>query len=367
MPVLLIFSFFLSFLIIAIYATVSYQRYLAKINKLPLTHELPFYALPLNKNIESKKLISAKVYLIHGTFALSAPLKDWVRVVEKRMPQLARFAFHFSKLIIDIIYSRASDMGIFTEEYKVKLNQKFNFDCSLFFWSGHNDHSERILAAVALIDQISRDAPDEENIVIMGHSHAGSIAALLTQIIYNQDFLPLLEKTLKETPLPFSKSYKEISEISRKIRLKKLIIITLGMAPRYHFFENPNITILNIIHSPKAFPFARHWLSSFWGPKGDLIQQWALSGSDTKSIFPDQRAANKNLDNILDSGNNIFIWNNELKKLNRISPHGKTILVEFSGGYGFINAIKSIMGHGPYTQVKYLEDLWQIIFKHLEQ
>ena len=367
MLILLVFSALISVLLFFLYTMASYWRYKLQIKKLPLRDDLSFYFLPLKENLNSGQRAPAKVYLIHGTFAVSAPLKDWVRVIEKRIPKLATFLFHLSKIIIDIIYSRASDVGIFLDDYAEKLKYHYNLNCSLFYWSGHNDHYARLTAAFKLIDQIKKDNVSEKEIILVGHSHGGSILAICTQIIYNANFLQQLEKTLPTNSTEFHPGLNETKKNALELKNKKWSIITLGMAPRYHFYPHSNISILNLIHSPKAFAYSRHWPSLFYGPKGDLIQQWALSGSDTKSLDFKIRNINKKLDLILDQGCNLFTWGHEIKKLKRISPYGKTILLEFDGGYSIVNAVKSIMGHGQYTQLKYLPDLWQIIFKHLEQ
>lgn len=369
MLILLLIFLILFFIFPIFYSITNYFNYLKRIRNLRIVSQGPLFIesllFPLDNLKTNSSVKDGQVYLIHGTFAISAPLKEWANMIKERLPRFASLPIFLTNVIIEKIYQRASDLGVFTEEYSQKIQNDYGLPCQLFFWSGHNDHWERLNAAFLFILKLEKDSHlPPKTIYVLAHSHAGSILALCSQIIFNKNFLPEIQKTLPDFPVKTNYSWPLIFEKSQRLKDLKMFFITLGMAPRYSFYECPNLQILHFIHSPQSFPWARHWFSIFFGAKGDFIQQWALAGSDTKSLYPKIRSCNKKLDAHFDLGNNLFSWTLKIRTLNRISPYGKTILIDFDQDYRLLTFLKKIMGHGQYTQIKYQTSLFSVIFKH---
>ena len=85
---------------------------------------------------------------------------------------------------------QVGDAGNYTPEYAHQLQNAISrhgqdpISVKTFHWSGENQHLSRADAAVRLIDELAAQArPPRTRVLLWGHSHAGNVFALVTNLL----------------------------------------------------------------------------------------------------------------------------------------------------------------------------------------
>jgi len=316
-----------------------------------------------------KTLKNNKVRLItfvHGTFAgddafgLLSAFEPMRQVFPQANPILKKIK-EYSKQSVNYL---ADDVGNFSPEY-VKIFQKEVSEtlCDLFVWSGGNYHFARLTGVVNLIHTLAENIKKhnikkDEKILLLGHSHAGQLFALLT--LFLED---------KKTAKGLYAAVESSKDLQRELLLDDLLIIdnihldfvTFGMPSRYKWGEYSHYRLLSIINHRSLIKIT----GLLETKDGDYIQQWGTEGSDIMPP-PNLITINDSLDKFLDRGRHISSFIKRLQLKRRIlpkktdgKPAGTTLLVDyqdqksdahlFTGKSSPFHSIKTQFGHGVYT------------------
>jgi hypothetical protein len=314
-----------------------------------------------------KKSKVRKVVFVHGTFAGDDPLGIFRLMRSWGIPSVATNMFEdIGKKIID---KNMDDLGNFTDDYissyAAGVELGYNKDCMTHNWSSENNHIGRLLAVPELAAKIAAKTEGlltNDKILLIGHSHAGQLFALLTIFLEKGEKANALVNVLinadrfdKET---FSSDIEKISNIN-------LDIVTLGTPVRYPWGEYDKYRLLNIVNHRSDSK-----ISGVLNTKnGDYVQQWATEGTDLHSPNASLDECNDKLDSILDQGRlNTNGLHEKLKENKRRQPinikgeeAGKTIFVDYLDNgrkvfqmfhftVGKPNFFKTLFGHGVYTR-----------------
>ena len=168
--------------------------------------------------------------LVHGTFTGDDALGLY-NSLEPINKALADSLREKSKNLIDNL---TDDVGNYTSEYANALSFSSSVPCELFVWSGGNYHHARLRGllklAQYLVEKITNNKiQDDEKILLLGHSHAGQLFALLTTFLaegeQSQTLYQILEtlESFKGEKLELIKNL----EIIKKIRSRFILFGSL--------------------------------------------------------------------------------------------------------------------------------------------
>ena len=298
---------------------------------------------------------------VHGTFVGGDPfglLGSLPRFGISSM--VGAFLEEQGKTFTDFV---VGDLGNFTEEYITAYSEAIgnNIECRKFDWSSANNHIGRLLAVPNLAENLAEgidsiSAPSEnDRILLIGHSHAGQLFALLTVFLENsekaQKLLDILQGTNGFDKLRFAEHLEKIATVY-------LDIITLGTPVRYRWGNYNKYQLLNIVNDRSD--------STLGGVlntrDGDYVQQW---GTDGRDLIPTPLLIEKNnqLDELLDKGvsglsstwtfiRQLFTSQAESKRRQAFKENG-----DKAGDRLFIdyrdngkNPAETLFGHGAYTK-----------------
>ena len=297
------------------------------------------------------------VYFVPGTFAGDDPL-GLVRLFEQKYPYFGKLCKVFNKeYIIDKIMV---DCGNYTKEY-VELFKKAigtEIHCDLYLWTSENNHFGRLIGSIELVKKIANDIDEKmpswgKRVLLLGHSHAGQLFALMTNYL---DQVPEVDELLtiaNAGRIDISK----FNEYLQKIRKVHLDYVTLGTPIRYKWangWKDGKYKLLNIInHHGGGFLAGGDIYTKkfYWNfPRttdGDYVQQLALDGSDLDM----SNELNKQLAGILGKGEDIKELLENVKARMRVPSYGRTILVDYKDNSTlWPNCLKTLFGHGVYTR-----------------
>lgn len=301
------------------------------------------------------------VYFVHGTFAGHDPwgIVETLKIIYPSIPKtLAETANRLSKKGVDQLIK---DSGNFTKEYvdifRAAINHQIT--CELFHWSSANHHIARLKGAVNLLysmaDRIQHFS-SSDRLLLVGHSHAGQMFALIT-VMATWDFASRsLVKIAGEAGEDPAKIWRALEQVN------KLTIdyVTLGTPPSYAWADSGYYRLLNIINHRGNTFLAGSLKGLLTTKSGDYIQQLGILGSDLIAATAHERRLNRKLDEILGEGSNIRLWSDLIKHKMRVPPHGRTFLVNYGDNAAVPNFHQTFFGHGIYT--KYHAMLYLSIF-----
>lgn len=295
------------------------------------------------------------IYFVHGTWAGDSPLGFLSRIPNIPFNKQLRETV---KIIVD---EAMGDLGNYTDSYCELFEQSIGGDipCDRINWGSGNYHRARVKGAITLIKEIAKDIKDpsvNERILLIGHSHAGQLFALLTT------FLEEEEMSMMETNEKMSKIgklvevveldediYKDITQLKedlKKIDKVFLDIITFGSPPRYLWGKEkikggkPNYRLLNVInHHHKNQPVS---IGGLWKTKdGDYVQQWGVGRTDLND------SQNSKIEEIIGEEQYYFDLSMLKGSERHIPKYGETLLIDY-GDEGK-KAKETLLGHGVYT------------------
>jgi len=296
------------------------------------------------------------VYFVHGTFVGNDPL-GVAAMLSQVMPGVAKGLGKklqlLSKRQSDAL---AKDLGNYLNPY-VELYQTALAADTLrainFGWSSANHHVARLRGALELAVQLQRDKDEYhlgpmDRVLLHGHSHAGQLFALLTQLIEH----PPLRKELAPAFEKLGFLPDLLRETFRTIAGMPIDFVTFGTPPRYRWYLSPSSRLLHFIN---------HRGDDARGPGiegilhtrgGDYIQQYGISGTDWQPTSKRERELNRQLDRYLGVGTSLRQWQENAGFRMRTHATGLNLLVDYRDGAKLVmpNAIKTFFGHGVYTR-----------------
>lgn len=305
---------------------------------------------------QGNRLIAADVrsiYFVHGTFVGNDPIGiiDAIKNVYPDLnPILERELKELAKKNNDLLLK---DTGNFLPEY-INLFEKAIGDkipCHAFNWSSGNHHVARLKGAIKLIKTIGKDIQHRSlggsnRILLLGHSHAGQLFAILTNMLNNSKGTEELLNIISET----GEDVKNIRNLLSAIQNVQLDIVTFGTPPRYGWGDR-NYRLLNIINHRGDNYQAGSIFGLLVTRDGDYIQQWGIAGTDIPAFTAKNRRLNEQLNSILGTGKNVLVWLKNARAKMRVPQYGETVLVNYQDDSVFLpNAITAFFGHGVYTK-----------------
>ncbi len=303
-----------------------------------------------------------RVLFIHGTFAGDDPLGFFHILKSFNVSdELVKRWKQRSKNRLD---QTVNDLGNFPDDYVAAFAEAISetsIHCDKFVWSGENNHFGRLRELGPLVKHIASAAKHERSgtaprLLLIGHSHAGQLFALLTLLLERQQPGEALLSVLRKYQVF---DYAGFESDLDAINMVALDFVTLGTPVRYAWADEGNYRLVSLVNHRSPVRFN----GLLYTRDGDYVQHWATEGTDFLSAV----AVNDELDEILDQGR---AWNigNKLKQSQRREPKtyqhqlaGMTLHIDYQdqstagvqlGGWRFFgkpNCVESLFGHGAYT------------------
>ncbi len=298
------------------------------------------------------------IIFVHGTFAGEDPFGIF-HMVSELITVNDEIKNKIKELLLKGKNNLFKDLGNFSDDYIKLAQDALKIQCSHFGWSSENHHLARVEAAVNLIEHLV-SYPSKSPILLIGHSHAGALFALITQFLTNKIFLSHI---LSECSYSDEK-IKIVNKHINQLKKYKFDIVTMGSPIRYSWNDVKNIRALHIINHRGERLIGGSIGGSLTTKDGDYIQQWGISGSDGLAMSREKREINIKLDKYLGVGNNIQLWMDSIAQLKRVPLKGEVILVDYQDSSTFPNLHKTLFGHGTYTRYERILFNFKIIQKY---
>ncbi|MEM9864315.1 MAG: hypothetical protein AAF938_22130 [Myxococcota bacterium] len=291
----------------------------------------------------------ADITTVHGTFVGNDPLA-LLRSLNK-VPGLPDLERHLGPLVRGATGLLLNDASNFAPAYPSLLQSATGVPSYGFHWSSENGHVARLRAAirlaVALAARLEHRSPERRTLLV-GHSHAGQVFALLFQLRDDVAHAPLLLAVAERIGADAS----ALRDALDVIRRHPLDCVTLGTPVRYGWPEPCRERLLHIINHRGDEPMAGRFQGVLSTEGGDYIQQFGIAGSDMPSADPDQRALEAELDDALGVGWAPRTWVDNVMHRRRVPDAGFTFLTDFQDqASGTLpNLHTSGLGHAVYTR-----------------
>ncbi len=315
------------------------------------------------------------IYLLHGTLAgtdVSGLVGELGRIVPKWARQLQRQ----QKWLVDAI---AGDSGNYDDVFVTTLQDGINaqldspIEVKRFLWSSQNHHVGRADAAVRLIEElISAQIPDHQRVQLWGHSHAGNVLALATNLIggdmhtrraFFQAARPYYRvPCLGWVDVPVWEAVRQVLDrTGSPLGNVKLDLVTFGTPVRYGWETGGYAQLLHVINH-RPVPNLPEYLAAFpptLSPSGsteygDAIQPVFIAGTNFPPNVLAWRAfsAERRLKTLFhDSHHQRGLWD-RLKLGLRVPDEGQTLLVDYAAGDP--DTARQLGGHIVYTKQEWL-------------
>jgi hypothetical protein len=342
-----------------------------------------------------------RIYLAHGTSAGTDPL-GVASTIARLSPALRQIVESTTKGLVDAVLE---ERGNFSSRFAELLERSLNADIPgstpengstqqprhasessiargpievrRFLWSGENHHLGRADAAVRWIDELVRDPlPAGERLMLVGHSHAGNVLAILTQLISGQIervarffdaarvFFRARGALLPGVP-PWERIERLLHDRPRPLNNTPLDIVTLATPVRYGWDLQGDMRLLHFVfHYRHAAASEEH--TAIFPPRlgswphltnGDFTQQIGIAGTNFAPPLPfgpawqaDRRLA-RLLEGDLEPANTWKRW----KQGRRVADAGTTLLIDY--GLRFNQVLKWTASHTFYTHTEWM--VWQ--------
>jgi hypothetical protein len=336
------------------YQFINNERFLDKVHSKENPDEI---------RIEGRILSNAKIqsiYLIHGTFVGNDPFQI-ISLIEHNFPSLnPKVITGIQKGTREMGSLIAKDLGNFITEHNDVLKEITlgKIDIFNFTWSSGNNHLARVNGCTELIKDIyDQHKYRGERVLLIGHSHAGQLFALMTQLVNDKKLKNKLFVLLERHNLLPPNMNVMIEHISSL----NLDFVTLGTPARYEWRLNSKMRLLHFINHRASDTLGGSFKGVLNTKDGDYIQQWGVAGSDMKSPIIKEQAINLELDDFFGPGSNIELLKKNIQLRKRLHNHGHHLLVNYGDNGKFPNFGQTCFGHGQYTKLSYFNfQLYQI-------
>ncbi len=288
--------------------------------------------------------VAATVF-VNGTFVGTDPLSA-VGVVERILPGAvgAKLGQALRETSRKSVSRLLGDLGHFGDGYVRLFEQAIGqtagpqrIACSHLTWSSENHHVGRVEGALRLVRALATHAELAElpspRLLVLGHSHAGQLFALVTQLLAGSVSAEAIVDVARARRLDVASLETDLATLSRT----RLDFVTFGAPARYAWATLRTVRVLHVLGVPSSG--ARAPLD------GDWIQRLAVEGSDLPPLNPDDRRANEQLSATLGPG---FSPRKVAASLRAdpSAPSGALALVEYGG-----KGLRGFLGHAAYTRL----------------
>ncbi|MCA9189615.1 MAG: hypothetical protein R3E01_21460 [Pirellulaceae bacterium] len=315
------------------------------------------------------------VYLMHGTFA-GTDASGLLAALERLRPDWAEMLGGQQKYWFDRMLG---DLGNFTPQVRDDLERLWNRDrkasirVELFHWSSENTHIARADAAIRLLETlVDANLQPGQRVLLVGHSHAGNVLALLTNLLAGgtsarADFFEATRAYYRSltrrrwTIVAWERMAKLLMKGGNPLQGVGLDVVTLGTPICYGWNANGCDSLLHFVNhhclpeipefrtvSPFAFD------TTFTETYGDFVQQIGITGSNfLPNIFAWRtHDADRRLKQLLHADIPRSSYLSHLKCGMRVAQTGTTLLVDYS--HADPEGAKQLLGHGIYTRRNWL-------------
>lgn len=324
------------------------------------------------------------VIFVHGTFAGNDPLGiNWL-LEERGAPSW--ITRQFKKFNREIANAILNDLGNFTNRYVRQFSSEINTSvkqkiaCTNYLWDGQNNHIGRLEAIPDLVQKIAH--AKGERVLLIGHSHAGQLFALITLFLQQNEKAKVLFECLEEIILDTEK-LKVFHKNLNKIQHINLDIVTLGTPVRYPWGKYENYQLLNIVNHRSDIYID----GVLFTRDGDYVQHWGVEGTDLM-VAPQYHNVSLKLDEVLDKGtlDQQTLYNLRSEHQRRVPKDiggdkiGINIFIDYKDQgerifhlpftpiiFNKPNFIESVLGHGAYTLEKNRLRNTKLIIENLYQ
>ncbi len=298
----------------------------------------------------------AEVLFVHGTMTGHDPLAMG-SVVKRALPALHRRVGRVIQRVAKAGSDRIlGDLGNYAPEYvqlfEAALSKEIR--CSSFVWSSANHHVARVRAAAWLAFRLATVATSTDSkkhrprALLVGHSHAGQLFALLTQLLAGGPSAELLVQAASAC----GENEEQLRAALGRIRTLDLDFVTLGTAPRYGWGDVRGYRVAHFVNHRSQHVTRRRLLALLDTAKGDYVRRLGAAGSDFPAWTVTERRINLRLDAALGRGSDLRTWFSGVRSGHGLMPTGTTLLIR----YDQVSARKApkwvdaYFGHGVYTR-----------------
>lgn len=271
--------------------------------------------------------------LVHGTFVgddpfgLAAKLEEMTESVTPMLrPLVQKMAMDSWGRVLRGINQRFGDKmmgetGSFRDDYLedarglVRTNE---ITVERFDWSSGNDHFARASAAVKLFNRLADLSidPGRDRLLLWGHSHAGNVFALLTNLLANDreaigSFFTAAGRIGEERSDWKMAAERLAAAPSPHPLAKAVCLVTFGTPVRYGWDRDGYARLLHVVqHRPVsgqaewlAKPALPQTLDEILGAKyGDWMQSLGIAGTDLRPMDREIRESHRALGELLEAG-----------------------------------------------------------------
>ena len=325
------------------------------------------------------------LWLVHGTFVGNDALGIFGQI-ERVIPALGPTLKLLGKNLTDAL---AGDTGNFSNRFADQISG--TVPVNRFTWSGENSHSGRCKAAIELLAAMIEQIKTCPRVLLWGHSHAGNIAALVTNLIGAEPWCRDAFLELAEPLFPASKDQSAKSTALKRVREAfsngtaqklELDIVNFGTPVSYGWDTGGYRRLMHVVnhHPARDQPLwlcppvkvAGRWLfpnfNSNAGTEtaapdavgggdeqvsGDMIQILGIAGSEFLPWLLDQstRDCEAALQKFIAPGHERNDYIRHASIGTRVANEGISVLVEYDNTNGLAAAT---MGHSIYTRTAWL-------------
>jgi len=300
----------------------------------------------------------ARVVLVHGTFVGDDPfalVDRWRTLLARLDPGLAAALRGLTKQQLDRLLGDAGNFPpAAVGELAASLGDRVPVE--LFVWSSANHHVPRLRGARDLALSLAphgEGAPRwpgrRRRLLLVGHSHAGQVFALLTHLLERSVIGEALRDVLAD-----EQGEGQTAALERALdglRRVGLDLVTLGAPPRYGYcVDGRRRRLLHVVNHRGDEPRGGSLSGVLHTRDGDYVQQWGVSGSDLVATTARDRGVDQRLDALLGVGSDTAAWVENVRARHRVHPDGQTLLVDFRDATRLTpNLLQTGLGHAVYT------------------
>lgn len=321
-----------------------------------------------------KALASAgfpRAIFVHGTFvgqdpvSMTTALRSFFPTLPERLEMAVK---GIMKRQCDLILR---DNGNFLPDYADLFARAAAWDSPAenFLWSSGNHHAARLHAALELSIALSRvrakEGAAKAGTVVLGHSHAGQVFALLSRLVSEakRKEPALLLEAIEGTPLATLADRDALARLD-DVRIQ---FVALGSPPRYRYFLGAKMDLLTVVNHRGEEPVAGSASGFLLTRDGDYVQQWGIDGTDFFGAAAWERALNARLDPYLGTGQGVGVWRAASKLRRRLPDAGRTLLVDFGDASARMpNCVFTVFGHGAYTRLAHMLPIARMVSEHVD-
>ena len=283
------------------------------------------------------------VVFAHGSFVGDDPLSTFA-LVERALPAKRRLTRTLRRHTRAYVERLLGDHGNFGPTYVRLFEQAVGttIPCTSFVWSSENHHLGRLDGALGLVRSLAAHAElgrPRGRILVLGHSHAGQVFALVTQLLSRS----LASEAILDVARARSIDVGSLDVDLETLDAASLDFVTFGAPARYAWARLPNVRSLHVVHGSESTP-ARGIRERDW------VRRLGAVGSDFPALGASERLVNASLVPALGPG---FAPGELVRSLRAATPapaHGELVVVDY-GREKLTDLVSSGLGHAVYTRL----------------